>query len=182
VKISIVTLSFNQQPYLKEALDSVLSQGYPDLEYIVVDPGSTDGSREMIEGYGNQIAHTIFEPDRGAADGLNQRIHLFEPQLALTAEATATQAKIKRFFKESVYNRMPFEISASLYFIFRYIFQLGFLDGRKGFIYHILQGFWYRFLVGTKLRELEQAVERATSEDELRSEISRLTRQKLNPS
>jgi glycosyltransferase involved in cell wall biosynthesis len=72
VKISIVTLSFNQQPYLKEALDSVLSQGYPDLEYIVVDPGSRDGSREMIEGYGNQIAHTIFEPDRGAADGLNK--------------------------------------------------------------------------------------------------------------
>lgn len=72
MKISIVTLSFNQQPYLKEALDSVLSQGYPDLEYIVVDPGSTDGSRKIIESYGNQIAHTIFEPDRGAAEGLNK--------------------------------------------------------------------------------------------------------------
>jgi len=118
---------------------------------------------------------------REALDILNQRLCLFEPQLALTAEATATQAKIKRFFKESVYNRMPFEISSFLYFIFRYIFQLGFLDGGRGFIYHILQGFWYRFLVGAKLRELELAVERAASEDELRSEICRLTRQKLNP-
>jgi glycosyltransferase involved in cell wall biosynthesis len=72
VKISIVTLSFNQRAYLKEAIDSVLSQGYPDLEYIVVDPGSTDGSREMIESYGSRVAHTIFQPDRGAADGLNK--------------------------------------------------------------------------------------------------------------
>ena len=72
MKISIVTLSFNQRAYLKEAIDSVLSQGYPDLEYIVVDPGSTDGSRELIKSYGDQIAATIFEPDRGAADGLNK--------------------------------------------------------------------------------------------------------------
>jgi len=116
---------------------------------------------------------------REALDVLNQRLHLFEPPLALTAEATAKQAKIKRFLKESIYNRLPFEISASLFFLYRYIFQLGFLDGRRGLIYHVLQGFWYRFLVGAKLRELEQAVKRATSEDEMRSEIARLTRQKL---
>jgi glycosyltransferase involved in cell wall biosynthesis len=72
VKISIVTLSFNQRAYLKEAMDSVLSQTYPDLEYIVVDPGSIDGSRELISSYGERIAHVIFEPDRGPADGLNK--------------------------------------------------------------------------------------------------------------
>ena len=72
MKISLVTLSFNQIEYLKEALDSVLGQGYPELEYIVVDPGSKDGSREMIEGRSREIAHTIFEPDRGAPDGLNK--------------------------------------------------------------------------------------------------------------
>lgn len=53
-------------------MDSVLSQGYGDLEYIVVDPGSTDGSRELINSYAGQIAHIIFEPDRGAADGLTK--------------------------------------------------------------------------------------------------------------
>jgi len=120
---------------------------------------------------------------REALDVLNQKLHLFEPQLSLTSESTATQAKIKRFLKESIYNRLPFEISASMFFIYRYVFQLGFLDGRRGLIYHILQGFWYRFLVGAKLRELEKAAERATSDDELRSEIARLTRQKItNPS
>ena len=72
VKISIVTLSFNQRAYLQEAMDSVLSQNYPDLEYIIVDPGSTDGSRELIRSYSDRIAHVVFEPDKGAADGLNK--------------------------------------------------------------------------------------------------------------
>ncbi len=72
MKISIVTLSFNQGPYLREAIESILQQGYPDLEYIIVDPGSTDGSLELIRSYSDRIAHAIFEPDRGAADGLNK--------------------------------------------------------------------------------------------------------------
>lgn len=72
VRISIVTLSFNQKSYLREAMDSVLSQAYPDLQYIIVDPGSTDGSRELIESYGDRVNVKIFEPDQGAADGLNK--------------------------------------------------------------------------------------------------------------
>jgi glycosyltransferase involved in cell wall biosynthesis len=67
-----VTLSFNQRAYLQEAMDSVVSQQYPALEYIVVDPGSTDGSRELIQSYSDRIAAMIFEPDRGAAEGLNK--------------------------------------------------------------------------------------------------------------
>ena len=72
MKISIVTLSFNQVAFLREALDSVLLQGYPDLEYIVIDPGSTDGSREVIQSYGSSITHAVFEPDKGGADGLRK--------------------------------------------------------------------------------------------------------------
>ena len=72
MKISIVTLSYNQRDFLREAIDSVLQQGYPDLEYIVVDPGSTDGSRELLQSYGERISQDIFEPDHGAADGLNK--------------------------------------------------------------------------------------------------------------
>lgn len=116
---------------------------------------------------------------REALDALNQRLHLFEPQLALASATTAKQARIKRFLKESVYNRLPVEVSASLFFIYRYVFQLGFLDGQAGLTYHLLQGFWYRLLVGVKLRELERAVKLATSDEELRSAIARLTRQKL---
>ncbi len=72
MKISIVTLSFNQCAFLREALESVLQQGYPDLEYIVIDPGSTDGSRELIQSYASGIAHMVFEPDKGASDGLRK--------------------------------------------------------------------------------------------------------------
>jgi glycosyltransferase involved in cell wall biosynthesis len=72
MKFSIVTISFNQKQYLEEAINSVLRQDHPDIEYIVVDPGSTDGSREVIERYASRIAHIIFEPDQGPPDGLNK--------------------------------------------------------------------------------------------------------------
>lgn len=117
---------------------------------------------------------------REALDILNQRLHLFGPQLSLQSESTPRQARMKRILKESFYNRLPFEISAPSYFIYRYIFRLGFLDGRQGLVYHVLQGLWYRFLVGAKLRELETAVRKAANEDEMRKEISRLTHQRLN--
>jgi glycosyltransferase involved in cell wall biosynthesis len=71
MKISIVTISFNQAPYLRQCIESVLTQDYKDLEYILVDPGSTDGSREIIETYGARIT-PVFSSDRGPADGLNK--------------------------------------------------------------------------------------------------------------
>jgi glycosyltransferase involved in cell wall biosynthesis len=71
-KVSIVTISYNQCRFLERTIQSVLAQDYPQIEYIVVDPGSTDGSREFIESYRDRITRVIFEPDRGAADGLNK--------------------------------------------------------------------------------------------------------------
>jgi glycosyltransferase involved in cell wall biosynthesis len=71
-KFSVVTISFNQREYLQEAITSILTQDYPALEYIVVDPGSTDGSRELIESYRERLAEVVFESDQGAADGLNK--------------------------------------------------------------------------------------------------------------
>lgn len=71
MKISVVTISYNQATFLKSCIDSVFSQNYPDVEHIVVDPGSTDGSREIIEAYGPKIKK-VFEKDLGPADGLNK--------------------------------------------------------------------------------------------------------------
>src|SRR5450432_4773126 len=70
-KVSIVTISYNQAQYLEEAIVSVLEQDYPSIEYIVVDPGSTDGSRQIIERYRSRIGKVILDPDKGPADGLN---------------------------------------------------------------------------------------------------------------
>lgn len=69
MKISIVTISFNQRKYLQKCIDSILGQTGCELEYIVVDPGSTDGSRELIESYGEKIIQ-VFRADNGPADGL----------------------------------------------------------------------------------------------------------------
>jgi glycosyltransferase involved in cell wall biosynthesis len=71
LKVSIVTISFNQVGYLGRTIESVLDQDYPNIEYIVVDPGSTDGSRDLIKSYGSRIARMIFEKDQGPAEGLN---------------------------------------------------------------------------------------------------------------
>lgn len=71
-KISLVTISFNQGQFLEQAIRSVIDQGYPDLEYIVVDPGSRDHSRQIIDQYREHIDHIIFEADNGPADGLNR--------------------------------------------------------------------------------------------------------------
>lgn len=95
---------------------------------------------------------------REAADVLNQRYDLFPRDGAVNAGSSTRQAGLRRLNKERFYNRIPFPLSSLGYFLFRYIFQLGFLDGREGVIYHGLQAFWYRFLVGAKVLELERAI------------------------
>lgn len=69
--LSIVTVSFNQAEFLPYCLQSVVDQKSADVEFIVVDPGSTDGSRVIAQQYATGIDHMITEPDRGPADGLN---------------------------------------------------------------------------------------------------------------
>lgn len=63
------------------------------------------------------------------------------------------QAKLKRALKQHVYLRLPLFHRAFLYWFYRYVLRLGFLDGKQGFIYHFLQACWYRFLVDAKLFE-----------------------------
>ena len=72
MKISVVTISFNQDRFLEQAIRSVVEQDHSDIEYIVVDPGSTDGSREIIESYRDRIDKIVLDPDKGPSDGLNQ--------------------------------------------------------------------------------------------------------------
>lgn len=71
-RISIVTPSYNQGQYLEETIRSVLLQGYPNLEYIIIDGGSQDHSLEIIQKYQPWIAYWQSQPDQGQADALNQ--------------------------------------------------------------------------------------------------------------
>ncbi len=71
-KISIVTPSFNQGEYLEAAIDSVLAQGYPDLEYIIIDGGSTDNSVEIIKKYAHHLHFWCSEADAGHYAAVNK--------------------------------------------------------------------------------------------------------------
>lgn len=71
-KISIVTVSFNQAEYIERTIRSVLDQGYPNLEYIIIDGGSTDGSQDIIKKYESRLAFWLSEPDGGMYEGLQK--------------------------------------------------------------------------------------------------------------
>lgn len=72
MKFSVVTISFNQAQYLEQAIRSVTGQRGCEIEYIVVDPGSTDGSRDIIARHARSITRCILDRDQGPADGLNK--------------------------------------------------------------------------------------------------------------
>ncbi len=75
-KISIITPSYNQVQYLEKTIDSVLSQNYPNLEYIIIDGGSSDGSVNIIRKYRKHLAYWVSEPDRGQSHAINKGIKI----------------------------------------------------------------------------------------------------------
>lgn len=71
------------------------------------------------------------------------------------SDQPSSQAKIKRWLKQTMYAKLPYFVRPTLYFLYRYFFRLGFLDGVKGFAFHFMQGYWYRCLVDLKILEAE---------------------------
>ncbi len=76
ILISVITINFNGAGHIEKTIKSVLDQTYRDIEYIVIDGGSTDGSIEIIDRYRTDIQHCISEADDGIADAMNKGIRL----------------------------------------------------------------------------------------------------------
>lgn len=84
---------------------------------------------------------------------LNYIYNIHEYEQLVTPKLYGSQAERKRFLKY-LYAKIPLFVRPFLYFIYRYFFCLGFLDGKNGLIWHFLQGFWYRFLVDAKIYDI----------------------------
>jgi len=92
---------------------------------------------------------------REAIEQLNSKYGFLDYK-PLKADIFGSQEQKKKWLKEKVYNSLPLGIKPFIYFFYRYIVKGGFLDGFRGFLFHILQGFWYRFLVDAKVYEIEK--------------------------
>lgn len=74
MKISVVTVCYNAADTIEKTMLSVLNQTYHDIEYIIIDGGSTDGTVEIIRKYADRIAYWVSEPDKGIYDAMNKGI------------------------------------------------------------------------------------------------------------
>lgn len=117
--------------------------------------------------------------DREMLDILIRKHQLMGVDEALSHDGDNTQARIKRFVKEGIYNRLPVFVRPFLYFLYRYFLRLGFLDGVRGFAFHFFQGYWYRSLVDLRVYEAERLFMPADSKEEKIRKLEVLTGLKI---
>lgn len=76
MKFSVITIAYNSAKTLEETIKSVAAQNYADMEYLIIDGGSTDGTLEIIRRYENVVTHWVSEPDQGISDAFNKGIRM----------------------------------------------------------------------------------------------------------
>ncbi|HXE54271.1 MAG TPA: glycosyltransferase family 2 protein [Tepidisphaeraceae bacterium] len=106
-RISIVTPSYNQAPFIEWTVRSVLLQRYPELEYIVMDGGSTDGSREILDRYSNRFAHYVSEKDKGQADAVARGLEKSTGQIMAYLNSDDMLAPGALWFVANFFDRHP---------------------------------------------------------------------------
>ena len=110
-KISIITPSFNQAEFIKQTIDSVLDQKYPNLEYIIMDGGSTDGSAEIIKKYAQRYPQVIkweSKQDKGQVDAINRGLKIATGDIIAYLNSDdrylpAAFAEVAKFFRQNPY-------------------------------------------------------------------------------
>jgi glycosyltransferase involved in cell wall biosynthesis len=128
-------------------------------EHVIVDGPLAALGGEIVDDNRNSLdwwtaKHNSYA-SREVVDIMNHE-YGFVPQDRLLANDTGRQAAMKRWIKEHVYARLPLGLRAGVYFFHRYFVRGGILDGPQARAFHVLQGFWYRYLVDIKLSEVRR--------------------------
>ena len=119
MKISIVTVGFNSAKTIKHTIDSVLMQTHDDVEYIIVDGGSTDGTMDIVDSYGDAISKKVSEPDKGIYDAMNKGLRMATGDVIgiLNSDDFYADADVLR----DVYQRFESEVSECVYADLEYV-------------------------------------------------------------
>lgn len=130
-------------------------------EHISVDGKVVQSTIDVIESNYDRQSNISLWTDkhnaystREAMENLIARNQLKEVETIASLSGRKTERK--RWMKENAYSRAPLFLRPFIYFVYRYFFQLGFLEGREGFVFHVLHAFWYRFLVDVKVYQMER--------------------------
>lgn len=126
-------------------------------EHVIVDGDTTAFSGEIIDDNLNTLTWWIDKHNsyatREVVDLLNLKYGFMRHETVADLRG-GQQSGVKRWLKEKIYVRLPSGWRAFAYFCYRYFIRLGFLDGKEGTAFHVLQGFWYRYLVDLKYSEV----------------------------
>jgi glycosyltransferase involved in cell wall biosynthesis len=131
-------------------------------EHIKVAGPTVDFQHELIDDNLNSLTWWTDKHNRYASREAVDLLNLeygFMPHDSVASLRGGSQAGFKRWLKEVVYARLPGGFRALAYFLYRYVIRLGFLDGRAGAAFHLLQGFWYRYLVDAKVAEVKRQMQ-----------------------
>lgn len=114
-KISIITPSYNQGQYIEETIRSILLQNYPNLEYVIIDGGSTDQTVAVIQKYEKHLNHWVSEPDKGQTDAINKGLCLINGELVnwINSDDILTKLALYQVAKSYLDNQSDIIIGAS---------------------------------------------------------------------
>lgn len=131
-------------------------------EHIIVEGSTSTLEGRIIDNNLNSLNWWVSKHKsyaaREALELLNLKYNFKERNNSIYRNKNISKTIIKRYIKEKIYSRLPLGFRAFLYFFYRYIFRLGFLDGIIGLKFHFLHGFWYRKLVDQKIKEVEKSL------------------------
>lgn len=128
-------------------------------EHIIVENKTVGFDGELIDDNKNSLSWWTEKHNRYSSREVIDILNLEYGFMEIETVARLTgggRAGLKRWVKENLYWKLPLGLRALVYFLYRYILMLGFLDGRAGAAFHVLQGFWYRYLVDAKTAEVKR--------------------------